>query len=44
MIIVSRRGDRQREKRLEINEVLGPGFSLPLPIFDQNHAQGSPRR
>ena len=36
---IQTRGDRQREKRLEINEVLGPGLILPLPIFDQNQAQ-----
>lgn len=33
------RSERQRDKRMEINEVLGPGLTLPLPIFDQNQAQ-----
>jgi cobalt-zinc-cadmium efflux system outer membrane protein len=33
------RSERQREKRLAINAMLGPGLVLPLPIFDQNQAQ-----
>lgn len=36
---IQTRGERQREKRQEINEVLGPGFTMVLPIFDQNQAQ-----
>lgn len=36
---IQTRGQRQQEKSLEINTVLGPGIAMPLPIFDQNQAQ-----
>lgn len=36
---IQSRGQRQLEKSQEIEAILGPTFSLTLPIFDQNRAQ-----
>ncbi len=36
---VQTRSQRRLEKSLQIDAVLGPGLTMPLPIFDQNQAQ-----
>ncbi|RIK63134.1 MAG: hypothetical protein DCC65_16410 [Planctomycetota bacterium] len=36
---IQSRGQRNQERRQEIDAILGPAFSLTLPIFDQNQAQ-----
>lgn len=36
---IESRGQRNRERDLIINMVLGPTIDVPLPIFDQNQAQ-----
>ncbi|MBX3396062.1 MAG: TolC family protein [Phycisphaerae bacterium] len=36
---IQSRGERNLERRQEINAILGPSISITLPIFDQNQAQ-----
>lgn len=36
---IQSRAQRDQERRQEIDAILGPSFSLTLPIFDQNQAQ-----
>ena len=36
---IESRGQRNRERSLIINSLLGPSIEVPLPIFDQNQAQ-----
>lgn len=36
---IQSRAQRDQERRQEIDAILGPAFSLTLPIFDQNQAQ-----
>lgn len=36
---IQSRGQRNRERSQEIDNIFGPAFSLALPLFDQNQAQ-----
>lgn len=36
---IQSRAERRKERRQEIDFVLGPSIEVPLPIFDQNQAQ-----
>ncbi|MBI4716630.1 MAG: TolC family protein [Planctomycetes bacterium] len=36
---IQSRAERRRERRQEIDFMVGPTLEVPLPIFDQNHAQ-----
>jgi len=36
---IQSRAERRKERRQEIDFVLGPSIDFPLPIFDQNQAQ-----
>lgn len=36
---IQSRGQRDEERRQEINSILGPALTMTLPIFDQNQAQ-----
>lgn len=36
---IQSRAQRDQERRQEIDTILGPAFSLTLPLFDQNQAQ-----
>lgn len=36
---IQSRGQRNQERRQEINAILGPALTMTLPVFDQNQAQ-----